>query len=129
MDAMAADIDIGGRAKMVLHVPRALHIVRLEAFAAEFREHRGERLLHDVDQRVEPAAMRHADSDLRDAGLCGGLDDGVDRGDGDLSALEAEALRGNVSLLAERLETFRFGELGQDGALGAGVENGAPWRA
>ncbi len=28
------------------------------------REHRGERLLHHVHQRVEPAAMRHADGDL-----------------------------------------------------------------
>ena len=114
---------------MVFHVAGALHVVGLEALAAEFAEQRGERLLDDVDQRVQPAAMRHADGDLVHAVGGGGLDDGVQRGDGDLAALQAEALGGDVALLAERLEAFGLGQLLQDGALFVGVERGEPGRA
>ena len=126
---MAGDLDVGRGAEVVLHVARALHIVGLEALAAEFGEHRGERLLHDVDQRVEPAAMRHADGDLDHALRGHRLDHRVQRGDGDLAALQAEALGGDVALLAEHLEAFRLGELPQDGALRLGIERGAPGRA
>ncbi len=114
---------------MVLHVARPLHIVRLEALAAELREHRGQRLLHDVHQRVQPAAMRHADGDLGHAGGSHRFDDRMQRRDGDLAALETEPLGGDVALLAERLEALGLGELGQDGALRRGVECGAPGRA
>ena len=120
---------IGRGAEVVFHVAGALHIVRLEALAAELGEHRGQRLLHDIDQRVQPAAMRHADGDLADAGRCHRLDDGVQRRNGDLAAFQAEPLGGDVALLAERLEAFRLGELHQDGALGLRVERGAPGRA
>ena len=64
MHRRAADLDIGRGAEMVFHVARTLHVVGLEAGAAELAEHGGERLAHDVDQRVEPAAMRHPDHDL-----------------------------------------------------------------
>ena len=123
---MAGDLDIGGGAQVVLHVAGALHVVRLEAAALELAEHGGERLLHDVHQRVQPAAMRHADGDLLHAGVRHRLDDGVQRGDGDLAAFQAEALGGDVALLAEHLEAFRFGQLLQDFPLAAGVEGAVP---
>ena len=49
---VTGDLDVGRGAEVVFHVARALHVVGLEALAAEFGEHRGERLLHDVDQGV-----------------------------------------------------------------------------
>ena len=51
--------------------------------------------------------MRHADGDLDHAVGGGGLDHGVQRRDGDLAAFQAEALGGDVALLAERLEALR----------------------
>ena len=126
MDAMAGHVDVGGGAQMVFYVAGALHVVGLEAFAAELREHRGQRLPHDVDQRVQPAAMRHPDSDFLHPGGRHGLDDGVQRRDAGLAALQAKALGGDVPFLAERLEALRFSELRQDRALGLGIECGAP---
>ena len=114
---------------MVFDVARALHIVGLEALAAEFGEHRGERLLHDVDQRVEPAAMRHADGDLVHALRGHRLDHRVQRRNGDLAAFQPEPLGGDVALLAEHLEAFGLGELLEHAALFLRTECGAPRRA
>ena len=47
----------------------------------------------------------------------------------DFAALQAEALGGDVALLAERLEALGFGKLRQDRALGRCVERGPPGRA
>ncbi len=127
--AASGDVHVGRGAEMVLDVARALHIVRLEALAAEFGEHRGERLLHDVDQRVEPAAMRHADGDLVHALRGHRLDHRVQRRDGDLAAFQPEPLGGDVALLAEHLEAFGLGELLQDAALLLRAEGRVPRRA
>ena len=129
MHAMAGDLHVGRGAEVVFHVAGALHVVGLEAFAAELAEQRGQRLLDDIDQGVQAAAMRHADGDLDHAVGSGGLDHRVQRGDGDLTAFQAEALGGDVALLAERLEALGFGQLLQDGALFVGVQNGQPGRA
>ncbi len=102
---------------MVFDVAGALHVVGLEALAAELAEQRGQRLLDDVDQGVQAAAMRHADGDLVHAAGGSGLDHRVQRGDGDLAAFQAEALGRDVALLAERLEALGLGQLLQDGAL------------
>ena len=107
--AMAGDIHVRGGAEVVLHVTGALHVVRLEAFAAELAEQRRQRLLDDVDQGVEAAAMGHADRDLDHAVGSGGLDHRVQRGNGDFAALQAEALGGDIALLAEHLEALGFG--------------------
>ncbi len=114
---------------MVFHVARALHVVGLEAGAAELAEHRGQRLLDDVDQRVESAAMRHPDGDLVHPARDGRADDRVQRRDGDLAALQPESLRRDVAPLAERLERLGLGELAQDGFLLRCAELGAPGRA
>ncbi len=113
---------------MVLHVARALHVLGLEAFAAELAEHGGQGLADDVDQRVEPAAMRHADGDLVRASRGGGFDDGVHRRDRDLATFEPEPFGGDVATLAERLEPLGLGELAEDAALGLGIEAVGPRR-
>ena len=129
MHHVAGDLDVGRGAQMVFDVARTLHVVRLEGGAAEFAEQRGVGLLDDVHERVQAAAMRHADGDLAHAGFRRRLDDGVQRGDGDFAALEAEALGADEALLAEGFEALGLGQLLQDGLLGAAAEGVAPGRA
>ncbi len=127
--AASGDVHVGRGAEVVFDVARALHIVGLEALAAELGEHRGERLLHDVDQRVEPAAMRHADGDLVDALRGHRLDHRVQRRNGDLAAFQPEPLGGDVALLAEHLEALGLGELLEYAALLRRAEGRVPRRA
>ena len=70
--------------------------------------------------------MRHADRHFLHPSRGAGLDHGVDGGDGDLAALQAEALRGDIALLAEHLEALGLGQLLQDLTLGGAVECGEP---
>ena len=70
--------------------------------------------------------MRHADGDFPHTGGGGGFDDRVQRGDGDLTPLQPEALRGDVALLAERLEPLGFRQLLQHLALLARVHGVQP---
>ena len=129
VDRPPLDLDIRAGAQMVFDVARALHVVRLERRAAEFAEHRRERLAHDVDQRIEPAPVRHPDHHLDHAAPGRRVDHGVQRRDGDLGALQPEPLRADVALLAERLEAFRLGQLLQDRPLLARVIGADPRRA
>ena len=129
MDHSAVDLDVGAGAEMIFDVAGALNAVRLGTGARELTEDGGERLAHDVDERVEAAAMRHADRDLVDASGGGDLDDGVQRGNGDLSAFKTEALSADETLLAERLEALGLGELGQDRCLGLHIEAASPGSA
>ncbi len=114
---------------MILDVAGALHVVRLEALAAEFAEQRGQRLLDDIHQRVQPAPMRHADGDFVHPVRGSHCDHRMQRRDRDLAAFQTESLGGDVALLAERLERLGLGQLLQDGAFFAGVERGVPGRA
>ncbi len=123
------DLHVGGGAEVVLHVAGSLHVVGLEALAAEFGEQCGQRLLDDVDQRIQPAAMRHADGDLNHAGGRRRLDHRVQRGNGYLAAFQAKALGGDVALLAERLEPLGLGQALQDGALFVSGQERQPGRA
>ena len=114
---------------MVLHVARALHIVRAGGDALELGEDLGVGLLHHVHQHVQPAAMRHADGDLLHPRRRAELDHRLHRGDGAFAAFEAEALGGNVALRAERLEALGLRQLLQDRPLGRHVEGAHPGRA
>ncbi len=111
---------------MVLHVARALHVVGLEGGAGELAEHRGVGLAHHVHERVQAAAMRHADGDGPHPVAGGLVDDGVQRRDRRLAALEPEALGADIALLAERLEALGLVELAQDRLLLVGAERGPP---
>ncbi len=129
VDLAPGDLEVGRGAEMVFHVTRALHVVGLEAGAPELAEHRGQRLFHDVDEGVEPAAMRHADRHLVHAAFDRHTDDRVQGRDGDLAALQAEPLGGDIAALAERLERLGLGELTQHRLLLGRRERCQPRRA
>ena len=73
--------------------------------------------------------MRHADGDLVHALPGRHLDHGVQRGNGDLTAFQAEALGADIALLAERLEALGLDQFSQDLGLAGGVEHPLPGRA
>src|SRR5262249_19870124 len=74
-------------------------------------------LLHDIGEHIEPAAMRHAEYDVRDAKLPAALDDLLHRGNHRFAAVEPEALGADEFHAAEFLEYLGFDELVQDRAL------------
>ena len=103
-------------AEVVLHVAGALHGARVDV-ALELAEDLAVGLADDVGEHVEPAAVRHADGDLVEAGLGGRLADLVDQRDRGLAALEAEPLLADELGLQERLERLGLVELEQDPQL------------
>jgi hypothetical protein len=64
VDGVAVEGAVGGRAEMVLHVARALHVVGGKRAALELVEQRPVGLRHHLRQHVEAAAMGHAEHDL-----------------------------------------------------------------
>ena len=70
----------------------------------ELLEDQLERFAQDAGEHVEAAAVGHAHDDLVDAGLRAVLDDGVERGDERLAALERETLLADVFGVQEMLE-------------------------
>ncbi|GBD41382.1 hypothetical protein HRbin39_00763 [bacterium HR39] len=117
---------VGGGAEVVLDVARAQHLVH-HRLALELGEDGGVRFAHHVGQHVEPAAMGHADHHLLGTEIRGGADHRLDRGDGGLAAVDAEALGAGELAVQEGLEGLGPGELQQDLALflGRGVEDAA----
>src|SRR5215831_13025975 len=75
------------------------------------------RLVHDLRQHVEPAAMRHAEHDLFDAERATALDDLLERRDHRFTAVEPEPLGAGELEVTELLEAFRLNELVEDRAL------------
>ena len=67
VNLLAVELPVGGRAEMIFDVARPLDFFRRRRRALEFGEDRRERLVHDVGEHVQPAAMRHADDDFLDA--------------------------------------------------------------
>ena len=100
-------------AQVVLHVTGALDGPRVDV-ALELAEDLGVALADDVGQHVQPAAVRHADADLLQAGVGGLLADLVQQGDGGLAALQGEALLTDELGLQERLEDLGLVQLVQD---------------
>ena len=111
MHGVPGNFHVGRGPEVIFHVARPLHVVRLEAGAGKLAEQRGQRLLDDIDQRVQPPAMRHSDRDLDHAAGCRHADHRMQRRDGDLAAFQAEPLGGDIALLAERLEPLGLGQL------------------
>ena len=68
-------------------------------------------------QHVEAAAVGHAEDDLAHAELAAALDDLLQRRDGRLAAVEAEALGAGVLDVEEVLEALGLDQLVEDGAL------------
>ena len=103
-------------AQVVLHVTGALHRTRVDV-ALELAEDLGVALADDVGEHVEPTAVGHADGDLVEAVVGGGLADLVEQRDGRLAALEAEPLLADELRLQEGLERLGLVELVQDAQL------------
>ena len=106
---------------MILHIARTFDIVGLGAAALEFVEQLAIGLAHHIDQHVQAAAMRHAQHDLVHAQLAAALDDLLQRRDGGLGAVQAEAL-GADELGGELLEVFGLDQLVEDRLLAFGGE-------
>ena len=95
--------ELAGLAEVVLHVAGALRGLRVEV-PLELGEDLLVRLADDVGQHVEPAPVGHADDDLVQAGLGGGLQHLVEQRDQRLAALQREPLLADVLGLQEGLE-------------------------
>ena len=93
-------------AEVVLHVAGALRLARVDV-ALELAEDLAVALADDVGQHVEPAAVRHADDDLVEAGVGGLLADLVEEHDRRLAALEARTASGRRTWSAGRSRRSR----------------------
>ena len=90
-------------AEVVLHVAGAVRRLRVHV-TLELVEDLLVRLADDVGQHVQPAAVGHADDDLVQVRLGGGLQHLVQQRDQRLAALQREALLADVLGLQEGLE-------------------------
>ena len=81
VDDVAVELAVGRRSEMVLHVARAAHFLGLRGAALELGEQRGVALVQHMHERVEAAAVRHADADLAHPGVGGALKDRVHQRD------------------------------------------------
>ena len=99
-------------AQVVLDVPGAGALD--DAVALELVEDLAVGLAGDVGEHVEAAAVGHADDDLVEAVVGGGVEQAVQGHDEGLPALEAEALLAHVLGLQEGLEGLGLLQLGED---------------
>jgi hypothetical protein len=83
----------------------------------EVGEHHLVRLVQDVGEDVQPAAVGHADDHLLDAETAALLDEGVDQGKQRLSAFDGEALLADVAGVQELLELLGLDQLEEETPL------------
>ena len=117
MDAVVVEVAVGRGAKMIFDVAGAFDVVGRKGAALEFVENRPVRLPHDLGQHIEAAAVRHAEDDVLDPQGAAALDDLFERRHHGFGAVKAKPLRARVFHVEEFLESLRFDELRQDGAL------------
>src|SRR6185437_15065084 len=117
MNAVAVEFAVRGRAEVIFHVARALDLVGRSRAALELVEDDTVRLAHHLAQHIEPAAMRHAESNLFQAKLAAALDDLLERRNHRLRAIEPEALGAGIFDVEEILEALSFDQLAEDRAL------------
>ena len=114
MHAAIIELAVRRRTEMIFHIARAFDVVRIGAAAVEFMEDLPVGLRHDIDEYVEPPAMRHAEHDLLHAELSAAFDDLLERRDHRFAAVESEALGSDEAERGEFLEGFRFDQLVED---------------
>ena len=108
----AGQFNPGRVSLVVFHVPVTL---KTEFHGiAKFGEDILVRLSEDVGQHVQPAAVRHAQHHVADAGGRTGPSDGIQHRDQDLAPFEGETFLAGKAALEERLEQRRFVELLQN---------------
>ena len=122
MDLVAVELAVRRGTEVVLHVARALDVVRVEGAALELVEQRAMRLHHHLGQDVEAAAMRHAQDDFLHAQRAAALDDLLERRDQRFRAIEAEPLGAGELDVDELLEAFGLDQLVEDRLLALGRE-------
>ena len=111
---------VGGVSEVVFHVAAAEH--RLRVLVLELYEDLGDVLLHDVGEKVEAPAVRHADDDLFATLVAELLDEPVHERDEAFGAFQREALRADVLLVEEGLEGLGVGQPGEDAQLLLAIE-------
>ena len=103
-------------AEVVLDVPPAL-VVHMVSHCGELAEDLLRVLPDDIREDVQPAAVSHADHDIRHSLLAGPFEEEVEEGDQGLAPLERETLGTDELLQHELLEDRGVGELREDPQL------------
>ena len=106
-------LQIGRESLVVLDVARAAQLGQV-VLALELAEQILRRLAEQIDQHVQPAAMRHADDRLLDAGAAAPLHQIVEQRDQAVAALEREALLAHVLGVQIALQSLGRGQLPED---------------
>jgi hypothetical protein len=101
---------------VILHVAVAGDGVG-DVVLGELLEERVEGLAQDAAEDVEAAAVGHAHDDLLDAGFGAVVDDGIERRDGGLAALEGEAFLADVFGVEKFLEQLGLVDAAEDADL------------
>ena len=114
VNRIAIETAVRGRAEVVFHIARAIHVLGLEAAALKLVEDRAVGFGHHVGQHRKTPPVRHPDDDVLDAQGTAALDDLLHRRDQRLAAIEAEALSAHVFHMQEFLEALGLDQLVQD---------------
>ena len=102
---------------MVLHVARRVDVIGKGKTAQKLIQDRPERLLHEVCEHVQPAAVGHAEHHFLQPQLRAALEDLLQRRDHGLAAVQPEALGARELLVEEVLEALRMGQALKDRLL------------
>ena len=125
MHVAPVELAVRRRAQVVLHVARALHVVRVGGAALELGQDRGIGLVHHMGEHAETAAVGHAEHHLLDAELAAPFQNLFQGRDQALAAVEAETLGADIFHVEEILEPLGLDQPFQDRALTAPGESGA----
>src|SRR4030095_13113337 len=101
---------------MIVRSARATPFRGLRGATLELGEQRRVALVQDVHERVEAAAMGHADHDVADAELAAALQDLLDAGDQRFAAVQAEAFRADELDAEIAFQALGLDDAPEDGA-------------
>ena len=100
------EFPVGGRAQMIFHIARSLHVVGMRRVALKFGKDGHIGFAHGARQQVEPAPVRHADHHFLDAHIGGGAQHPLDTRDHAFAAIEAKPLGAGMLDLQIVFEAF-----------------------
>ncbi len=103
---------IGGKAHVVLHIPRIQRIGQV-VLSLEFLEQLARRLAQDIDQHIEAPAMGHADHHLVHAAAPGVADQVIKLGNEGIAAFQRETLLTHIAGMQVFFDALGGGELQQ----------------
>ncbi|MNX78704.1 hypothetical protein D3C86_1103090 [compost metagenome] len=117
VDLVAVELTVRRGAHVVFDVARALDVRRHGRTALELVEDGLVGLAHDGGERVQAAAVGHAEDDLVNAQVAAALDHLLQGRDHGLAAVQAEALGAGEALVQEAFKALGLDQLVQDGQL------------